>query len=72
MKLRTAVPALVALAATLGVVFGYWYLRAPESTQVKVGQIAPDLKLPFVGGTVPLSLSRRVWTGRYAFVIRAD
>jgi peroxiredoxin len=57
MKLRAFLPPLVAVAVALVVVLGYWYLSAPESTKVKVGQVAPDLTLPFVGGSGRLTLS---------------
>jgi peroxiredoxin len=47
----------VAAAVTLGVVGGYWYVRSPESTLVKVGQQAPDLELPSLGGSAKTKLS---------------
>ena len=38
-------------------IVGYAYLRAPEATLVKVGEMAPALELPSIGETVPTKLS---------------
>jgi peroxiredoxin len=56
LKLRAALTALVVLAVAAAVVLGYWLLRSPEITQVKVGDIAPDLRLPFPGSAARLSI----------------
>jgi peroxiredoxin len=54
---RGAAAAGAAVVAML-VVVGYWYLRAPESTQVKAGMTAPNLELPSVGsGGIKTKLS---------------
>lgn len=50
MKAERVLKLVLATAVTLGVVVGYWYWRAPESTFVKAGQAAPDLALPSLGG----------------------
>lgn len=42
---------------TVGVVVGFWYARAPEATLVKVGQAAPELELPSLGGSGTTRLS---------------
>jgi peroxiredoxin len=52
-----AVRALAAAAIGLVVVVGFWWLRSPESTQVKVGQAAPDLELLSLGATQKTRLS---------------
>ena len=52
-----AVRALAAAAIGLLVVVGVWWIRSPESTQVKVGQEAPDLELPSLGGVQKTRLS---------------
>lgn len=41
---------LLAVAVTVALVVGYWWWRAPEATQVKVGDPAPDLELSTLGG----------------------
>jgi len=51
--MRSALAAVVAVAVAVGV----WWLRAPEATLVKVGQQAPDLELPSLGGTAKTRLS---------------
>jgi peroxiredoxin len=40
----------IAVGVTLAVVIGYWWARSPETSFVKVGQAAPDLELPSLGG----------------------
>jgi peroxiredoxin len=55
--MRSAVRALAAAAIGLLVVVGYWWLRSPESTQVKVGHEAPELELPSLGATHKTRLS---------------
>jgi peroxiredoxin len=53
---RVAGPVL-GLVVTVALVLGYWYVRAPESTQVKVGQPAPELELYSIGAQRPTRLS---------------
>ena len=53
---RVAVPAVVLVVAA-AVVLGYWYSRSPESTQVKVGQLAPELELYSIAANSPTRLS---------------
>jgi peroxiredoxin len=52
-----AIRALAAAALGLVVVVGFWWLRAPASTQVRVGQQAPDLELLPLGASHPARLS---------------
>jgi peroxiredoxin len=53
----SALRALAAAAIGLVVVVGFWWLRSPESTQVKVGQEAPDLELLSLGAADKTRLS---------------
>ena len=57
MKRETAVRSALAALVTLAVVVGFWWLRSPEATLVKVGQPAPDLELPSLGATSKTRLS---------------
>lgn len=57
MKRETAVRSVVAVAVALAVVVGFWWLRSPESTLVKVGHRAPDLELTSLGATGKTRLS---------------
>ena len=57
MKRGTAVRSALAAAVALAVVVGFWWLRSPESTLVKVGQRAPDLELRSLGATSKTRLS---------------
>jgi peroxiredoxin len=57
MTRAAAVRFLVAVAVVAGVVIGYWWLRAPETTLVKVGHQAPDLELPSLGAQGKTRLS---------------
>jgi peroxiredoxin len=57
MKREAAVRSVLAVLVTLAVVVGFWWLRSPESTLVKVGQPAPDLELPSLGATSKTRLS---------------
>jgi peroxiredoxin len=52
-----ALRAVAAAAIGLVVVVGFWWLRSPESTQVKVGQEAPDLELLSLGAAHKTRLS---------------
>lgn len=51
MKREDLARSAAAVLVTVGAVVGYWWLRAPEATFVKAGQMAPDLELPSLGGT---------------------
>jgi peroxiredoxin len=42
--------ALAGGALALVVIVGYWWLQAPDTTRVKVGDVAPELELPSLGG----------------------
>jgi peroxiredoxin len=57
MKRETAVRSALAAAVTLAVVVGFWWVRSPEATLVKVGHQAPDLELPSLGATSKTRLS---------------
>ena len=57
MPRETAVRSALAVGVTLAVVLGFWWLRSPESTLVKVGQPAPDLELQSLGATTKTRLS---------------
>jgi peroxiredoxin len=57
MKRETAVRSALAALVTVAVVVGFWWLRSPESTLVKVGQPAPDLELQSLGATTKTRLS---------------
>ena len=57
MKREAAVRSAVAVAVALAVVVGFWWLRSPESTLVKVGHQAPDLELTSLGATKKTRLS---------------
>ena len=48
---------LAAAVVGLVVVVGFWWLRSPEATHVKVGQEAPDLDLPSLGAAHNTRLS---------------
>jgi peroxiredoxin len=43
---RKLLPAAAAAAVAALVFLAYWYLRSPESTLIKAGDLAPDLELP--------------------------
>ncbi len=58
MKARSLIASLATIAVALIVVVGYWYARAPAATQVKVGDVAPDLRLPLVLSNAYVSLSK--------------
>jgi peroxiredoxin len=53
----TALRALVAAVVGVAVVVGFWWLRSPETTKVKVGDPAPDLELRSLGATEKSRLS---------------
>jgi peroxiredoxin len=55
-KSRFFIPALGALLA-LGIALGYFWLRSPETSKIKVGMLAPDLELPSVAGDGGVKLS---------------
>lgn len=57
MTRETLVRSVLAVLVMLGVAVGFWWLRAPESTLVKVGQQAPDLELPSLGTSTKTRLS---------------
>jgi peroxiredoxin len=57
MKRETAIRSALAVLVTLAVVVGFWWLRSPEATLVKVGQQAPDLELRSLGATSKTRLS---------------
>jgi peroxiredoxin len=42
---RKLLAAAIVVAVAVGVFFGYAYIRAPESSQVKAGDLAPELEL---------------------------
>ena len=54
---ETAVRSVLAALVTVAVVVGFWWLRSPEATLVKVGQQAPDLELHSLGATAKTRLS---------------
>ena len=47
----------LAVLIVAAVVVGFWWLRSPEATLVKVGQQAPDLELRSLGATSKTRLS---------------
>jgi peroxiredoxin len=57
MTRNTAVRSALVVLVTVGVFVGFWWLRSPESTLVKVGQPAPDLELRSLGATTSTRLS---------------
>jgi hypothetical protein len=59
MKRRLLVP-LLAIAVTLAVVLGYFYIQAPPATPVRQGEIAPELELVSTGGRLRLSSLRHL------------
>lgn len=66
MKRDDVLRAGLAAAVTLGVVLGYWWYRSPDATLVKVGQKAPELELPSLGGAKATLSSLR---GRPALLV---
>jgi peroxiredoxin len=54
---ETAVRSGLAALVVVAVVVGFWWLRSPEATLVKVGQPAPDLELQSLGATSKTHLS---------------
>ena len=57
MERETAMRSALAAVVTVAVVVGFWWLRSPEATLVKVGQQAPDLELRSLGATSNTRLS---------------
>jgi peroxiredoxin len=57
MERETVMRWVLAVLVVAAVVVGYWWLRAPDATLVKVGQQAPDLELPSLGATSKTRLS---------------
>jgi peroxiredoxin len=53
----TALRAVGAAVVGVAVVVGFWWLRSPEATKVKVGDPAPDLELRSLGATEKSRLS---------------
>ncbi len=56
--LRVVLTAGAVLVVALASVLGYWLLRSTEVPKVDVGQMAPDLRLPFPGSSARLSLHK--------------
>jgi len=57
MRRETAMRSGLAALIVAAVVVGFWWLRSPEATLVKVGQQAPDLELQSLGATSKTRLS---------------
>ena len=57
-RLRAVLTAGAVLVVALLSMLGYELLRSTEVPKVDVGQIAPDLRLPFPGSTARLSLHK--------------
>ena len=55
---RHVLGGLLVLLVTLLTVLGYWYLKSPEATLVNVGDMAPELELPSLGGVGTTRLSQ--------------
>ncbi len=55
---RHVLGGLLVLLVTLLTVLGYWYLKSPEATLVSVGDMAPELELPSLGGVGTTRLSQ--------------
>jgi peroxiredoxin len=53
----TALRALGAAVVGVALVVGFWWLRSPEATKVKVGDPSPDLELRSLGATEKSRLS---------------
>jgi peroxiredoxin len=57
LMLRRFAAPLAATAVTLAVVVGFWWLRSPEATRIKAGDMAPELTLQALGGESAVTLS---------------
>ena len=55
---RRVLGGVVALLVTLSTVLIYWFLRSPEATLVKAGDLAPELELRSLGGSGTTRLSQ--------------